>query len=153
MTISLQDDGKYRIFDFEATHNHPLVDPSLSYILPSHRKINEAQTVEIDLADDSGIKPKLAYELTSRHVGGRPNLGYLQQDHKMVVDPETILWSILDYTILEILFIAIMNDMPSIDVEFESEASAYEWYNSYAKEIGFSIRREYLNKDKVTGQM
>lgn len=59
-----------------------MVDQSLSYILPSHRKINEAQTVEIDLADDSEIKPKLAYELTSRRVGGQPNLGYLQQDHK-----------------------------------------------------------------------
>lgn len=43
MSISLQSNGKYKIIDFEANHNHDLVDPSLSYILPSPRKISHAQ--------------------------------------------------------------------------------------------------------------
>ncbi|KAL4633618.1 hypothetical protein ACB092_04G135300 [Castanea dentata] len=60
LTISLQANGKYR-----------LVDKSCVHMLPSQRTITDVQAIEIELADNSGIPPKLAHELMSR-----------QQDHK-----------------------------------------------------------------------
>jgi hypothetical protein len=38
-------------------------------------------TVEIELADGSGINPRVAHEFASRHVEGRSNLGYTCADH------------------------------------------------------------------------
>ncbi|XP_030936182.1 protein FAR1-RELATED SEQUENCE 5-like [Quercus lobata] len=51
-------------------------------MLPSQRIITDIQAIEIELADNSGIPPKLAHELMSRQVGGRENLGFTKQDHK-----------------------------------------------------------------------
>ncbi|KAK9283939.1 hypothetical protein L1049_012196 [Liquidambar formosana] len=82
MTISLQPNGKYTIIDFEPNHNHKLADQSCAHILPSQRQIAPAQAIEFELADDSSIQPKLAFELMGRRAGGRENLGYLQQDQK-----------------------------------------------------------------------
>lgn len=46
------------------------------HLMPSQRKISEVQAFEIEMADDSGIGPKAAHELASRHVGGSCNLSY-----------------------------------------------------------------------------
>ncbi|KAJ1406993.1 FAR1-related protein [Sesbania bispinosa] len=43
--------------------------------------------------------------------------------------------SVVDYT-------------PYLEMEFESEVSAYEFYNEYSRRIGFGIRREYGNQSK-----
>jgi hypothetical protein len=40
---------------------------------------------------------------------------------------------------------------PSKGMEFESEESAYSFYNEYGRIAGFSIRKEYVNKCKKTG--
>lgn len=45
--------GKYHITKVELEHNHPLVTPTMVHMLPSHRKINEVQAHEIDLAKDA----------------------------------------------------------------------------------------------------
>ena len=42
----------------------------------------KAQALEIDLADDSGIKLKDSYEFMDRQDGGRDALGYTKQDQK-----------------------------------------------------------------------
>ena len=39
---------------------------------------------------------------------------------------------------------------PSKGMEFESDESAYSFYNEYGRIIGFSIRKEYVNKCKKT---
>jgi hypothetical protein len=44
---------------------------------------------------------------------------------------------------------SIANSEPRLAMEFESEASAYDFYNEYSKRIGFGIRREYANKSRV----
>lgn len=45
-------------------------------MLPSQRKILEVQAHELDLADDSGIRPKLAFEYAAWQVGGWAHLGH-----------------------------------------------------------------------------
>ncbi|CAA0824518.1 Protein FAR1-RELATED SEQUENCE 5 [Striga hermonthica] len=41
--------------------------------------------------------------------------------------------------------------VPKLGVEFESEAHAYKCYNKYALMEGFSIRKDFMNRSKVTG--
>lgn len=41
--------------------------------------------------------------------------------------------------------------VPNLGVEFESEEHAYKCYNRYALTEGFSIRKDFVNKSKVSG--
>jgi zinc finger SWIM domain-containing protein 3 len=63
-------------------HNHILQLPEACHLLPSQRMISEVQAFEIEIADDSGIAPKLAHEFASRRVGGTSNLSYTPRDHR-----------------------------------------------------------------------
>ena len=36
-------------------------------------------------------------------------------------------------------------------MEFDSEEHAHEWYNEYAKEVGFSIWKQWKNEDRFSG--
>lgn len=38
-----------------------------------------------------------------------------------------------------------------LGMEFDSDEEAYMYYNEYAGAIGFSIRKEYANKNKTHG--
>ena len=38
---------------------------------------------------------------------------------------------------------------PKIGMEFDSEDEAYLYYNIYAGYVGFSIRRDWLNRSKI----
>ncbi|CAJ2638775.1 unnamed protein product [Trifolium pratense] len=40
---------------------------------------------------------------------------------------------------------------PHLEMEFESEVAAYDFYNEYSRRIGFGIRREYGNKSRKDG--
>nr|XP_027122340.1 protein FAR1-RELATED SEQUENCE 5-like [Coffea arabica] len=40
------------------------------------------------------------------------------------------------------------NGTPELGMEFNSEEDAYKFYNKYAFKMGFSVRKDYLNKDK-----
>ena len=73
---------KYFIHSLELNHNHSLHIPQCAHMMPSQRKISKAQALEIDLADDSGIKLKDSYEFMDRQDGGRDALGYTKQDQK-----------------------------------------------------------------------
>ncbi|KEH16169.1 FAR1-related sequence protein, putative [Medicago truncatula] len=46
---------------------------------------------------------------------------------------------------------SIANNVPHLEMKFDSEAVAYEFYNEYSKIIGFGIRLEYRNKSRVDG--
>jgi zinc finger SWIM domain-containing protein 3 len=74
--------GKYYIHSLELSHNHALHVSQCTHMMPSQRKISKAQALEIDLADDSGIKLKDSYEFMGRQAGGRDVLGYTKQDQK-----------------------------------------------------------------------
>jgi zinc finger SWIM domain-containing protein 3 len=74
--------SKYRVVQFEETHNHAFVIQECAHMLPSQRKISPSQAAEIDLVEESGIPLKLAYELMGREVGGRESLGFIKQDQK-----------------------------------------------------------------------
>jgi len=51
-------------------------------MMPSQQKISKVQALEIDLAENSGLKLKDLYELMGRQVGGKDVIGYTKQDQK-----------------------------------------------------------------------
>ncbi|XP_060190807.1 protein FAR1-RELATED SEQUENCE 5-like [Lycium barbarum] len=80
--VTRQSTGKYRITKVELEHNHSLVPPTMVHMLPSHRKINEVQAHEIDLAEDAVLFSKATFDFMSLQAGGRVNLGYTKLDQK-----------------------------------------------------------------------
>ncbi|KAL5158812.1 Protein FAR1-RELATED SEQUENCE 5 [Glycine soja] len=73
---------KYISYEFEGNHNHILQTPETSHMMPSQRSISEVQGMQIDIADDSGIRPKTILELISKQVGGKDVIGFTQQAQK-----------------------------------------------------------------------
>ncbi|XP_075655107.1 protein FAR1-RELATED SEQUENCE 5-like [Castanea sativa] len=51
-------------------------------MMPSQWKVAATHAIEIDLANESGLRLKKSYELLSKQVGGYDNLGFTKQDHK-----------------------------------------------------------------------
>ncbi|CAI9777295.1 unnamed protein product [Fraxinus pennsylvanica] len=41
--------------------------------------------------------------------------------------------------------------VPKLGMGFDSEDHAYEFYNAYAGRLGFSVRKDYVNRSKVDG--
>ncbi|XP_042486538.1 protein FAR1-RELATED SEQUENCE 5-like [Macadamia integrifolia] len=82
MNIYLVDEGKYKCRDFVREHNHELHTTSTVHMMRSQRNMLDIHRYEIDLADDSGIRPRSTVELMGRHAGGIENLSYMTQDVK-----------------------------------------------------------------------
>lgn len=43
--------------------------------------------------------------------------------------------------------------VPKLGMGFDSEENAYEFYNAYAGHVGFSVRKDYVNRSKVDGSV
>ncbi|XP_050915576.1 protein FAR1-RELATED SEQUENCE 5-like [Lathyrus oleraceus] len=78
----LKEIKKHEIHDFNDKHNHQLQLSETTHMLASQCKLSEVQAHEINFADDAGIKQKALFELMSRQVGGRENLGYTRVNQK-----------------------------------------------------------------------
>ncbi|KAK2374309.1 protein FAR1-RELATED SEQUENCE [Trifolium repens] len=74
--------GKFMVVDFVEEHNHDLQLPETTHMLPSQRKISQIQCQQIDLADDAGLQQRKSFDLMSKEVGGRTNLGFIRLDQK-----------------------------------------------------------------------
>ncbi|XP_042477659.1 protein FAR1-RELATED SEQUENCE 5-like [Macadamia integrifolia] len=70
----------YNCVEFVEEHNHELHLPSTSHIMKSQMSVYEFHAFEIDLVDDSGIRPKDMFEYMSRHAGGKQSIGHLKED-------------------------------------------------------------------------
>ena len=66
--------GHYEVVEVVLAHNHGVYLPQTFHLMSSQRRISELQAVEIEAADDSGIRPRHAHDLASRLVGGPMNL-------------------------------------------------------------------------------
>ncbi|XP_028077783.1 protein FAR1-RELATED SEQUENCE 5-like [Camellia sinensis] len=77
--------GKYIVIDIVEHHNHDLVPQECIHMLPSQRKISTTQAIEVELASESGIPLRSAYELFGRESGGRASIGFTKLDQKNYV--------------------------------------------------------------------
>ncbi|KAJ1699895.1 hypothetical protein LUZ63_008407 [Rhynchospora breviuscula] len=78
----IREKNHYRVVDFVSDHNHLLQEPEACHMIRSQREVTELSQLEIDLADESGIRPKQAYELMDRQVGGQTNLSITIIDYR-----------------------------------------------------------------------
>ncbi|KAJ4776516.1 Protein FAR1-RELATED SEQUENCE 5 [Rhynchospora pubera] len=78
----IRESNHYRVSDFISNHNHLLQNPEACHMIRSQREVTELAQFEIDLADESGIRPKQAYELMGRQVGGQTNLSMTIIDYR-----------------------------------------------------------------------
>ncbi|KAK2446644.1 protein FAR1-RELATED SEQUENCE [Trifolium repens] len=74
--------GRFMVVDFVEEHNHDLQLPETTHMLPSQRKISQIQCQQIDLVDDAGLQQRNSFNLMSKEVGGRTNLGFTRLDQK-----------------------------------------------------------------------
>ncbi|KAK8934433.1 Protein FAR1-RELATED SEQUENCE 7 [Platanthera zijinensis] len=130
--VRLLDDDKFHVTEFQAEHNHDLV-----------RKPSEIQLESVDNSVAAGKARKwyssgehLARKFVlktyfSSDFANSPHFG--QGEIKLIgenVDNED--W------------------VPKIDMEFEDDDEAYEFYSNYAARIGFSVRK-HLVKRRTSG--
>ncbi|XP_058785000.1 protein FAR1-RELATED SEQUENCE 5-like [Vicia villosa] len=73
---------KYKVVDFVAQHNHPLLPQEYVHMIRSHRHISEAQASQIILGEESGLRPKDLHEYISKQSGGIETVGFTRQDLK-----------------------------------------------------------------------
>jgi len=73
---------RYRVVDFIDDHNHPLHPPETVHLLPCKQKITDFQAYDLEMAEQAGIQQKASFDLMSKYVGGRENLGYTREDAK-----------------------------------------------------------------------
>ncbi|XP_027924928.1 protein FAR1-RELATED SEQUENCE 5-like [Vigna unguiculata] len=49
------------------------------------------------------------------------------------------------------LTISGLDETPKLGMGFDSDEDAYEFYNAYAGRVGFSVRKDYVNRSKIDG--
>ncbi|XP_059658335.1 protein FAR1-RELATED SEQUENCE 5-like [Cornus florida] len=74
--------GKYVVYNFVESHNHPMIIEECTHMMPSQRRISVAQAIDVELACESGVPLGNAFESMSRQAGGRQSIGYTKVDQQ-----------------------------------------------------------------------
>ncbi|XP_028067917.1 protein FAR1-RELATED SEQUENCE 5-like [Camellia sinensis] len=83
MYVSLDRDlSKWIVKKFDDNHNHHLHFPQCTHLIPSQRKLCQAQALKVDIANDTGISLKASHDLISALAGGKENLRFTREDQK-----------------------------------------------------------------------
>lgn len=123
LTIKITENGTYRISEFHPMHNHELVAPGKAHVLKSHRVAKRSRAAVAGMM--ASQKAKIEYLV--RQAGG-----YRQVRFFSVEDAANKSWA------------------PKVDMEFENDDKAYQFYNEYARRIGFDVRKAWINR-KASG--
>ncbi|XP_027169253.1 protein FAR1-RELATED SEQUENCE 5-like [Coffea eugenioides] len=74
---------KYRVHDLVLEHNHELHIAQCAHMMPSQRKVSEAQGFQAEISEDAGLSLKQSHELMGKEAGGMGNMGYTREDLKL----------------------------------------------------------------------
>ncbi|XP_029148739.1 protein FAR1-RELATED SEQUENCE 5-like [Arachis hypogaea] len=72
--------GRWHIFYFSDEHNHDLLDTQFSAMLPAHRKMSEADIMQMMNMLKSGISASQIFGLLASQAGGYEFVGYGPRD-------------------------------------------------------------------------
>lgn len=78
LTLKITNNGKYRVTDFEAKHNHPLVIPNKAHMI-KWRRISKDRVV---VAEDSRMIRRAADEVMNGHADDNQHLIHPSQTYK-----------------------------------------------------------------------
>ncbi|KAF8389835.1 hypothetical protein HHK36_024354 [Tetracentron sinense] len=129
MVIKLKDNGKHRVSEFIPEHNHDLATPSETHMLRSQKALTIAQVAPEEKVDVRGN-----LEVDSQDEGDIEEV-----THKYSNKEEKTSEPAVSHTSMQ--FDYKNSWVPKVDMEFESEEEAYDFYNKYGGFKGFSIRR------------
>ncbi|KAF5960661.1 hypothetical protein HYC85_001870 [Camellia sinensis] len=73
---------KWIVSKFDNNHNHPLHLPQCTHLMPSQRKVYDAQGINIDIADETEISLKASHDLISAIAGAKEFVGFTREDQK-----------------------------------------------------------------------
>ncbi|XP_028073198.1 protein FAR1-RELATED SEQUENCE 5-like [Camellia sinensis] len=83
MYVSLDRDLlKWIVKKFDDNYNHRLHLSQCTLLIPSQRKLYQAQALNVDISDDTSIYLKASHDLISALAGGKENLGFTREDQK-----------------------------------------------------------------------
>lgn len=82
MTIKITLDGKYRIAEFVADHNHQPAPPSTMHMLRSQRVLTELQTTEAESSEDSTTPSSFPGGSLVQQAGTFRNVNFLPADYR-----------------------------------------------------------------------
>ncbi|XP_028063889.1 protein FAR1-RELATED SEQUENCE 5-like [Camellia sinensis] len=74
--------SKWVITKFDDTHNHIMHLPQCAHTMPSQRKVSEAQSINMELADAIGLLLKASHDFISTQAGGGEFVGFMREDQK-----------------------------------------------------------------------
>jgi zinc finger SWIM domain-containing protein 3 len=83
-----------------------------------------------------------SFEIEHNHEFVTPSDAHMLPSHKKLSFAQA-----LDVNINE----STLDGVPKLGMGFDSEEHAYEFYNTYAAQVGFSVRKDYVNRSKVDG--
>ncbi|KAL6211065.1 hypothetical protein ACLB2K_016293 [Fragaria x ananassa] len=72
--------GKYAVFLFVDSHNHPLTSPSIVQFLRSHRGVSKVSKVLSNQLSLVNVKRHKQFEFFGVQAGGIENVGFIQRD-------------------------------------------------------------------------
>ncbi|PKA46963.1 Protein FAR1-like 5 [Apostasia shenzhenica] len=126
ISVRLLDDGKFHVNEFDPVHNHELV-----------RMVSD---VKLESNNDSGGAGKVR----KRYLGA--------QITRRLVFNNYVPSNGVDSSFLgsECTELSGEEWVPKVDMEFEDDDEAYEFYISYAARVGFSVRK-HLVKRRTSG--
>ncbi|XP_042505651.1 protein FAR1-RELATED SEQUENCE 5-like [Macadamia integrifolia] len=153
MDICLVDDGKYKCREFVREHNHELHITSTVHMMRSQRNMLDIHKQEIDLADDSGIRPRSTVELMGSlmkylvtQTRNNPSFTYsFQLDSEKQITK--IFWAdpkmIIDY--------AQFRDVVSFDTTFRTnkECRPFGLFAGFNHHRGYTVFRAALLYDET----
>ncbi|KAL7186599.1 hypothetical protein ACSBR2_028349 [Camellia fascicularis] len=64
-----RDLSKWIVKKFDDNRNHPLHLPQYTHLIPSQKKLCQAQALDVDIADDTDISLKASHDLISALAG------------------------------------------------------------------------------------
>lgn len=118
--VRLLDDGKFHVTEFEVEHNHELVGKN--------------QASQMDSSAGLGVI-KVGKKSSGRHFTRKPIFRNFAPSKCLDPSIQTP-GEIVDNE----------NWVPKVDMEFEDDEEAYEFYMSYAARTGFSVRKNQLRR-------
>ncbi|XP_072950699.1 protein FAR1-RELATED SEQUENCE 5-like [Typha angustifolia] len=152
ITVRLMDDGRFRISDFEPNHNHDLVTANI--LVEESDKTNDSVATETVSAKNMARaviprpSPKTylpSKSMNATRAGGTGAVMRYVQRGVQESRPTRSLVAASENNIP-----AGEHWVPKIDMEFEDDQEAYQFYVNYANGVGFSVRK-HLVKRRASG--
>ncbi|XP_052196221.1 protein FAR1-RELATED SEQUENCE 5-like [Diospyros lotus] len=83
------------------------------------------------------------YETKHNHELATPYTAHMLPSQRRITFAQAVEAELANNSLIE--------GVPKLGMGFDSEDHAYEFYNSYAGQVGFSVRKDYVNRSKVDG--